>query len=49
MKLKLDGVIVIINLCDDHGIPEDLGYDNAKEKLMPETMIQRRNRNFYVI
>ena len=49
MKSKSDGGIGIIDLCDKHGIPAELRYDNAKEESMPETMIKIIMRNFYII
>ena len=38
-----------MGLCDEHGIPEELRYDNIKEESMTGTMMQIIMRNFYII
>ena len=32
MKSKVDGGIGIMNLCEEHGITEELRYDDSKEE-----------------
>ena len=49
MKLKVDGGIGLTDICDKHGIPSELRYDNSKEESMPGTMIQIIMSNFYII
>ena len=49
MKSKADGGTGVMDICDEHGIPEELIYDNAKEESMPGTMIQRIMRSFYIV
>ena len=49
MKLKVDGGIGLTDICDEHGIPAELRYDNSKEESMPRTVMQRIMRNFYII
>ena len=38
-----------MDLCNKHGIPEELRYNNVKDESMPETVMQRTMRNFYII
>ena len=38
-----------MGLCDEHGIPEELRYDNTKEESITGTMMQIIMRNFYRI
>ena len=49
MKSKSDGGIGLIDICDDHVIPEELRSDNSTEEPMYGTMIQRTTRNFCII
>ena len=49
MKSKEDGVIGLIHICDEHGITEELRYDNSKEESIPGTMMQIITRKFYII
>ena len=49
MKLKADGVIGLMGLCDEHGITAELRYDNTKEESMTGTMMKIIMRNFYII
>ena len=49
MKSKADRGLGLMDLCDEHGIPAELRYDNAKKEIMPGTMMQRVMKNFYII
>ena len=49
MKSKVDGGIGPMDICDEHGIPEELIYNNLEEESMPGAMTQRILRKFYMI
>ena len=49
MKSKVDGGIGPMDICDEHGIPEELIYNNLEEESMPGAMMQRILRKFYII
>ena len=49
MNSKKDGVIGRIHICDEHGITEELIYDNSKEESMPGTTMKIITRKFYII
>ena len=38
-----------MDLCNNHGIIEELRYDNAMEESIPETMMQIILRKFYIM
>ena len=48
-KSNADRIIGVMDLCNKHGIPEELRYNNVKDESMPETVMQRTMRNFYII
>ena len=39
MKSKAHGGIVLMGLCDEHGVPAELRYDNTKEDSITGTMM----------
>ena len=45
---KADGVIVLMDLCDEHVITEELRYDNYKDESMHGNMMKIIMRNFYI-